>query len=261
MGGQMGSESRGTDNSTKETMANSQDSSGLFGRPSTGSTMETASSSKEPKKPANKKQKRAASSADKPGNEPENKQAVPAKQPTAAGAQISRNPGPVGANLNAAAAMLQGRSFLNQAMVAVNSNNQSSLVKHDSTSRDAHMLTKVTNNEGEDASSSSPFGARGRLPGSTEPIASSAPVHGFPGHTASTNVLSEFDQWVYQEEGGTFELDNVPSSPPKYTTCEKWVLDYQKRREDTGKKWVERLKKGEKRIVASFEKLKVWKVS
>ncbi|TVU11814.1 hypothetical protein EJB05_45419 [Eragrostis curvula] len=52
------------------------------------------------------------------------------------------------------------------------------------------------------------------------------------------------------------ELDDVPSSPPKYTMTEKWILNYQKRRYSENQKKVLEQQKVHRRISASYEKLK-----
>lgn len=53
------------------------------------------------------------------------------------------------------------------------------------------------------------------------------------------------------------EHDDLPSSPPKYTMTEKWILSYQKRRYDESQKRVLEQQKVHSRMSASYEKLKV----
>ncbi|KAL6861338.1 hypothetical protein ACP4OV_017038 [Aristida adscensionis] len=52
------------------------------------------------------------------------------------------------------------------------------------------------------------------------------------------------------------ENDDLPSSPPKYTMTEKWILDYQKRKYDENRKRGLEQQKAHSRISASYEKLK-----
>jgi hypothetical protein len=63
-----------------------------------------------------------------------------------------------------------------------------------------------------------------------------------------------------QSAGGDDDLsenDDLPSSPPKYTMTEKWILNYQKRRYNENQKRVLEQQKVHNRISASYEKLKV----
>lgn len=53
------------------------------------------------------------------------------------------------------------------------------------------------------------------------------------------------------------EQDDLPSSPPKYTMTDKWILDHQKRRYEENKRKALDLQKAHRRISASYEKLKV----
>ncbi|KAG2605134.1 hypothetical protein PVAP13_4NG113800 [Panicum virgatum] len=52
------------------------------------------------------------------------------------------------------------------------------------------------------------------------------------------------------------ELDDLPSSPPKHTMTEKWILDYQKRMYNEKQKRTLELHKLHSRMSASYEKLK-----
>uniref|UniRef100_A0A0E0LA35 Chromatin structure-remodeling complex protein SYD n=1 Tax=Oryza punctata TaxID=4537 RepID=A0A0E0LA35_ORYPU len=52
------------------------------------------------------------------------------------------------------------------------------------------------------------------------------------------------------------EQDDLPSSPPKYTMTDKWILDHQKRRYEENKRKALELQKAHRRISASYEKLK-----
>ena len=54
------------------------------------------------------------------------------------------------------------------------------------------------------------------------------------------------------------ELDDLPSSPPKHTMTEKWILDYQKRMYNEKQKRTLELHKLHSRMSASYEKLKVY---
>uniref|UniRef100_A0A0D9WNZ5 Chromatin structure-remodeling complex protein SYD n=1 Tax=Leersia perrieri TaxID=77586 RepID=A0A0D9WNZ5_9ORYZ len=52
------------------------------------------------------------------------------------------------------------------------------------------------------------------------------------------------------------EQDDLPSSPPKYTMTDKWMLDHQKRRYEENKRKALDMQKAHRRISASYEKLK-----
>ncbi|RRT81558.1 hypothetical protein B296_00008556 [Ensete ventricosum] len=52
------------------------------------------------------------------------------------------------------------------------------------------------------------------------------------------------------------DSSDMPASPPKYTTSEKWIMDYQKQRLVEEQKWTLKQKKAEERIAACYEKLK-----
>ena len=54
------------------------------------------------------------------------------------------------------------------------------------------------------------------------------------------------------------EFDDLPSSPPKHTMTEKWILDYQKRMYNEKQKRTLELHKLHSRMSASYEKLKVY---
>lgn len=62
---------------------------------------------------------------------------------------------------------------------------------------------------------------------------------------------------VDQDDGYVSASDDIPTSPPKYTTCEKWIRDHEKRKLVEEQKWVSKQRKAELRIAARFEKLKV----
>lgn len=65
----------------------------------------------------------------------------------------------------------------------------------------------------------------------------------------------EYDE---DEEEGYDSLSNdMPTSPPKYTTFDKWVMDYQKRKFAEEQTWALKQKKAEEKITACFAKLKV----
>ncbi|XP_020090033.1 chromatin structure-remodeling complex protein SYD isoform X2 [Ananas comosus] len=61
---------------------------------------------------------------------------------------------------------------------------------------------------------------------------------------------------VDQDDGYVSASDDIPTSPPKYTTCEKWIRDHEKRKLVEEQKWVSKQRKAELRIAARFEKLK-----
>jgi hypothetical protein len=65
------------------------------------------------------------------------------------------------------------------------------------------------------------------------------------------------DQSADEGDEGLSENDDLPSSPPKYTMTEKWILNYQKRRYNENQKRVLEQQKVHSRISASYEKLKV----
>ncbi|WOK94287.1 hypothetical protein Cni_G02989 [Canna indica] len=71
--------------------------------------------------------------------------------------------------------------------------------------------------------------------------------------TANEAVLEKYFE---QENGNQSDSNEMPSSPPKCTTSEKWIMDYQKRKLEEEEIWALKQKKAEERIAARFEKLK-----
>lgn len=69
--------------------------------------------------------------------------------------------------------------------------------------------------------------------------------------------LSDYSIVAVEQEDDN-EPENMPLSPPKYTTSEKWILDRQNRRHLEEQRWELKQRKAEKRIAVRFEKLKVW---
>ncbi|KAL5224347.1 hypothetical protein ABZP36_010986 [Zizania latifolia] len=65
-----------------------------------------------------------------------------------------------------------------------------------------------------------------------------------------------FEQSADEGDGNLFEHDDLPSSPPKYTTTEKWILDYRKRTYIENRRKAFEQQKAEKRISVSYMKLK-----
>ncbi|KAL6631335.1 hypothetical protein ACP70R_028185 [Stipagrostis hirtigluma subsp. patula] len=64
------------------------------------------------------------------------------------------------------------------------------------------------------------------------------------------------DRLVDEGDEDLSENDDLPSSPPKYTMTEKWILDYQKRKCDDNRKRALEQQKAHSRISASYERLK-----
>ncbi|KAG8076253.1 hypothetical protein GUJ93_ZPchr0006g42814 [Zizania palustris] len=65
-----------------------------------------------------------------------------------------------------------------------------------------------------------------------------------------------FEQSADEGDGDNSEHDDLPSSPPKYTTTEKWILDYRKRIYVENRRKAFEQHKADKRISASYMKLK-----
>ncbi|KAG8094264.1 hypothetical protein GUJ93_ZPchr0012g20724 [Zizania palustris] len=65
-----------------------------------------------------------------------------------------------------------------------------------------------------------------------------------------------FEQSADEGDDNLFEHDDLPSSPPKYTTTEKWILDYRKRTYIENRRKAFEQQKAEKRISVSYMKLK-----
>lgn len=59
------------------------------------------------------------------------------------------------------------------------------------------------------------------------------------------------------DEENSLESSDMPISPPKFTTSEKWILEQQKRKRFEEEKWALKQRKAEERIGTCFEKLKV----
>ncbi|XP_065042149.1 uncharacterized protein LOC135675684 isoform X3 [Musa acuminata AAA Group] len=70
------------------------------------------------------------------------------------------------------------------------------------------------------------------------------------------NMEAVLEKSVEQDNGNQSDSSDMPSSPPKYTTSEKWVMDYQKQKLVEEQKWTLKQKKAEERIAACYEKLK-----
>ncbi|CAL9761957.1 unnamed protein product [Musa acuminata subsp. burmannicoides] len=70
------------------------------------------------------------------------------------------------------------------------------------------------------------------------------------------NMEAVLEKSVEQDNGNQSDSSDVPSSPPKYTTSEKWIMDYQKQKLVEEQKWTLKQKKAEERIAACYEKLK-----
>ncbi|KAJ6796775.1 chromatin structure-remodeling complex protein SYD [Iris pallida] len=70
------------------------------------------------------------------------------------------------------------------------------------------------------------------------------------------NQGTGMEKYFEQEEGNKTLSSDMPSSPPKYTTSEKWIMDHQKRKLAEEQKWAMKQRKAEERITASFNKLK-----
>ncbi|PKA57845.1 Chromatin structure-remodeling complex protein SYD [Apostasia shenzhenica] len=71
-------------------------------------------------------------------------------------------------------------------------------------------------------------------------------------------VTLDYDE---EEEGYDSPCDGMPSSPPKCTTLEKWIIYCQKRKLAEEQKWALKQKKAEERITACHAKLKVYEQS
>ncbi|XP_006655973.2 chromatin structure-remodeling complex protein SYD isoform X1 [Oryza brachyantha] len=65
-----------------------------------------------------------------------------------------------------------------------------------------------------------------------------------------------FERSADEGDEGLSEQDDLPSSPPKYTMTDKWIVDHQKRRYEENKRKALDLQKAHRRISASYEKLK-----
>lgn len=74
-----------------------------------------------------------------------------------------------------------------------------------------------------------------------------------------TGVMNEavLEKSFDQDIGNQSNLNEMLASHPKYTTSEKCIMDYQKRKLVEQQKWASKLKKSEEKIAACFEKLKV----
>ncbi|RWW85596.1 hypothetical protein BHE74_00005701 [Ensete ventricosum] len=70
------------------------------------------------------------------------------------------------------------------------------------------------------------------------------------------NMEAVLEKSVEQDNGNQSDSSDMPASPPKYTTSEKWIMDYQKQRLVEEQKWTLKQKKAEERIAACYEKLK-----
>nr|XP_010932567.1 uncharacterized protein LOC105053188 [Elaeis guineensis] len=70
------------------------------------------------------------------------------------------------------------------------------------------------------------------------------------------NLEILLDKSADQEEGNKSSSDEIPSSPPKYTTSEKWSMDHQRRKLVEEQKWALKQRKADERIAACFDKLK-----
>ncbi|XP_008803891.1 chromatin structure-remodeling complex protein SYD-like isoform X2 [Phoenix dactylifera] len=70
------------------------------------------------------------------------------------------------------------------------------------------------------------------------------------------NLEIMLDKSADQEEGNKSSSDEIPSSPPKYCTSEKWIMDQQRRKLIAEQKWALKQRKAEERIAACFDKLK-----
>ncbi|XP_020704454.1 uncharacterized protein LOC110115531 isoform X2 [Dendrobium catenatum] len=69
----------------------------------------------------------------------------------------------------------------------------------------------------------------------------------------SNTASVEYDE---EEEGYESLSNDVPTSPPKYTTFDKWMTDYQKRKLAEEQKWFLKQKQADERITTCFAKLK-----
>ncbi|KAL5199384.1 hypothetical protein ABZP36_020587 [Zizania latifolia] len=65
-----------------------------------------------------------------------------------------------------------------------------------------------------------------------------------------------FERSADEGDDDISEHDDLPSSPPKYTTTEKWILDYRKRIYVENRRKAFEQHKADKRILASYMKLK-----
>ncbi|CAL9188699.1 unnamed protein product [Musa hybrid cultivar] len=70
------------------------------------------------------------------------------------------------------------------------------------------------------------------------------------------NMEAVLEKSVEQDNGNQSDSSDMPSSPPKYTTSEKWIMDYQKQKLVEEQNWTLKQKKAEERIAACYEKLK-----
>ncbi|KAG0489172.1 hypothetical protein HPP92_007983 [Vanilla planifolia] len=64
-------------------------------------------------------------------------------------------------------------------------------------------------------------------------------------------------EYFEEEEGYDSPCNEISSSPAKYTTTEKWILDYQKKKFADEQKWALKQKKAEEMITACYTKLKL----
>ncbi|CAL5047140.1 unnamed protein product [Urochloa decumbens] len=72
----------------------------------------------------------------------------------------------------------------------------------------------------------------------------------------SSHVAEIVSEQAADEEDDLLEHDDLPSSPPKHTMTEKWILDYQKRMYNEKQKRTMEQHKLHSRMSASYEKLK-----
>ncbi|KAG1358761.1 hypothetical protein COCNU_08G002070 [Cocos nucifera] len=70
------------------------------------------------------------------------------------------------------------------------------------------------------------------------------------------NLEIMLDESADQEERNKSSSDEIPSSPPKYTTSEKWIMDHQRRKLVEEQKWALKQRKADERIAACFDMLK-----
>ncbi|XP_042420357.1 chromatin structure-remodeling complex protein SYD-like isoform X1 [Zingiber officinale] len=73
-----------------------------------------------------------------------------------------------------------------------------------------------------------------------------------------TGIMNEvvLEKSFDQDIGNQSNLNEMLASHPKYTTSEKCIMDYQKRKLVEEQKWASKLKKSEEKIAACYEKLK-----
>lgn len=71
------------------------------------------------------------------------------------------------------------------------------------------------------------------------------------------NLVSVAGRSTEQEEENKSDSNDMPVSAPKYTTSEKWIMNYCERKVLEEKNWALKQRRAEERIAVCFDRLKV----